>query len=419
MITEQDQQRSAGNMPERLASLIGADGVIKPSLSVEALDARWERIETPIAFELADGKAPESFRLFRAGLNTSVKGTFLFDEEAATSVIALWIERGNDLMMDYEHMSLVKPPIIAPASCKKFTLEVRNGELWAVGCQWTDRARAMLEAGEYRFFSPAFHFDPETGRIYYLINCALTNNPALNAARPLMAASASADDTTPRDPDMALKKMACTGCKATLKAANEEGEGGDDAFCTMCLSTAKEGATGRKILSVLGLSLDMGEPTLLSSVESVARFRTEAMALTGQATLPAALGTLQGWKEKAAERDKFAGQLAELEQVQLAASFTQAVDAKVAAKHLSPAKATEIIAKAKSKDGRFEKDRVELALGFLSAFEAPIASGTEVAQSAAGLAIDAQERAMALKMGKDPEEYAKWKAQAMLSGLIG
>lgn len=408
---------------EQLARMMGPGGAIKPSVDVQALQVGWERDDFVTAFQLADGKAPSEFRIFKAGQNPSTKGTFLFDEEAAASVMALWAERELDLMMDYEHMSLVKPPIIAPASAKKFVPEVRQGELWATQVQWTERARQMLEDGEYRYFSPAFHFDPETGRIYYLINVALTNNPALNAAAPLMAATADGPATpieataTTTEPKT-MKKMSCTGCTATLKAKGDDGEpDGDEMYCTACLSAAKEGASGRKVLNVLGLSLTAGEPAVLTAVEGVAKFRTEAMALTGKDTLPAALGVLTAWKQKAEERDTLVAKLDKLEQEALGTSFEASIKAKVDAKHISPAQAQDFTAKAK-RDGRFDKERVELVTGMLSAFDRPIASGTEVRAPSGSMGISEQERQMCLSRNQDPEEYAKWKAGAIQRGEI-
>ena len=44
----------------------------------------------------------------------------------------------------------------------------------------TDAARAFIQADEYRYISPVFSFDPETGAVLELKSAALTNYPALD-----------------------------------------------------------------------------------------------------------------------------------------------------------------------------------------------------------------------------------------------
>ncbi len=412
--------------PRSVVDLLGEERVIVPSVPVvelprAKLDAGWRRGEMPLEVLLPDGSAPSEIRLFKRGENVSNKGTFLFDDEAGASVIALYLERGLELMADYEHMSLVDPPIVAPASAKSWVPEVRDDGLYATQIKWTDRARAMLEAGEYRFFSPAFRFDPKTMRVHYLINFALTNLPALNELRPLMAAS-SENVTTPAtttEKRIEMKKdMACTGCKASLKAPSDEGKDGDDAYCKACLSAAKEAATGHKILRTLSLSMDAGEVAVLSSVGAIGEFRTDVMKLTGKDTLPAALGVLQGWKEKADERDALSKELADLKYGKLSADFEAAVKAKVDGFFCAPPKAQEILAKAKGADGKYTHDRVEMATAFLSTMETKIASGEQTPAAVGTLQISETERAMALKMGKDPAEYATWKQTQIQAGTI-
>lgn len=161
----------------------------------------------------ADGKrvAPTEFRLFHAGINHTSKGDFLCDDVAAQLVMEAYAadHQSVPLMGDYEHQSLVSPPIKAVASATQWVPEVRrdaNGgpELWATQVQWTDDARRELEAGQYRLYSPAF--TPKDGRIAALINFALTNLPASYEIAPLVAASAA---TPTGDPSMEeeLKKL--------------------------------------------------------------------------------------------------------------------------------------------------------------------------------------------------------------------
>lgn len=141
-----------------------------------------------------DGVAPTELRIFAAGDNPTTKGTFRFTKRSAELVMAENAEYGNDRSADYEHQALAQPPVKAPASAW-YDLELRdtpNGpELWAANIRWTDNARALIEAKEYRYTSPAFYHDAD-GEILGYRNFALTNNPATLNLRPLIAASARA-----------------------------------------------------------------------------------------------------------------------------------------------------------------------------------------------------------------------------------
>lgn len=155
--------------------------------------ARVRRTTTRLSIVLTGDDPPTEFRIFTAGDVESVKGTFRFDEAAATSVMAEYQAHGIDLMVDYDHASLTADIAPDPANAGKaagwFNLEVRDGELWAVNVRWTEAAADALRQKEWRFMSPAFSTDKE-GRITSLLNVAITNLPATRNLTPLMAASA-------------------------------------------------------------------------------------------------------------------------------------------------------------------------------------------------------------------------------------
>ncbi len=135
----------------------------------------------------SDGKPPKEFCIFPFGKFETSKGTFVFDEKAAKSVLGFYKDQGNDLSIDYEHMAVCDPPVIAPAA-GHFNLELRKEGLYAVQVRWTPRAAEMLKNKEYKYFSPAFAIDKESHRITKLLNIALTNIPATKNMAPLVAA---------------------------------------------------------------------------------------------------------------------------------------------------------------------------------------------------------------------------------------
>lgn len=269
---------------------------------------------TASPLDLADDKPPTEFRVFRAGVNTSLKGDFLFDEAAAETVMAAYARHGATLTMDYEHQALADPPIEAPASCYSWVPEVRNGELWATNIKWTPRAHGLIQSREYNRFSPAFLHDPKTMRVRYVLNLALTNVEALDGTEPLMAASA-----TNTAGDRPMKKMQCKACLKALKAPTDDNEG-DEVMCTAC-------GAAPKMLSIVGLKATSTEHELVTELSAIAGFRTQAMTLTGQATILAALGTIEGWKKKADGYDVLAATAETQQATALRAELTSVLDA--------------------------------------------------------------------------------------------
>ena len=154
----------------------------------------------------AGGPAPGRIQLFpmgefsaRDGRPGTLKGvkakawTLTFDDAAA--VIARWRQRETPLVVDYEHQTINaaengKP---APAAGWIESLEAGTDGLYAT-VKWTDAARAFIQADEYRYISPVFTFDPETGAVLELKSAALTNYPALDG---MDAVTARAEDDPP------------------------------------------------------------------------------------------------------------------------------------------------------------------------------------------------------------------------------
>lgn len=146
-----------------------------------------------MALSLTFGDVPPTeFRIFAAGENATSKGTFVFDDQAAEAVMAAYMAHGIDVMLDLEHLSLESPQDsrnFDPDARGWAKLELRNGELWAVNVTWTPDGVQRLTSKTQRYISPAFLFDPDTGRISELLNIAITGNPATHNLEPLVAAS--------------------------------------------------------------------------------------------------------------------------------------------------------------------------------------------------------------------------------------
>lgn len=290
----------------------------------------------PLGNLLAEGaKAPPTeFRILKAGWNETVKGRFLFDEDAGKAVMAQYAVRGLDkIQIDYEHQSSVPPPGGGRAekpAAGWFKPEVRGGELWAVDLNWTTNAARMIApetgAPEYRYFSPILFFNEESRRVSALKNLALTNDPAMNGIEAIVAASALALDATDADEETPMECKACTTLTAQLTAKDAE------------LSAMKEQYNALSArLSSLEEKDKEGKAAMTSLTARHGDLSGKLVALTGQQSEAGALGLLESWKTKAAQTDSL---LAEKESTAIAAltgDMGRILDKAVAEKKLTPA----------------------------------------------------------------------------------
>lgn len=115
------------------------------------------------------------------------------DAALAAHVIGAASARATPFVIDYEHQTLHAEANGEPAPAAGWfkTLEWREGQgLYATDVEWTARARAMIEAGEYRYLSPVFGYAPG-GEVREILMAAITNNPALDGMEALALRAAA------------------------------------------------------------------------------------------------------------------------------------------------------------------------------------------------------------------------------------
>jgi phage I-like protein len=349
----------------------------------------------------ADSKAPTEFRIFRAGVNTSDKGDFIFDEEAARLVMSAFAKKGTALTMDFEHMAAADPPVIAPASASSWVPEVRGGELWATNVHWTDKARQMIEAREYTRISPLFYSDPKTKRVLRILNVALTNVEALDNVQPLVAAAATTTGA------VTMKMLACKTCAKALKAPTDDTDG-DEVMCTAC------GALPRAA-SAIGLRADTAESDVLAALSGLAGFRATVLSLTGKATAHEAIGVISGWRGNDAEITRLRAENERVESERLKAEFNGLLDGAGKDGKLPPAERESLVALA-VRGGSITKEAVELVKANLAARqklvvvegggEGPKPKPTQLT------AVTDADKQVAKLFGHDVKDVEKFKADA-------
>jgi phage I-like protein len=123
-------------------------------------------------------------------------GHWYIDGQVAARLIAKAAALATDLVIDYEHQTLNSAengqPAPAAAWFKGKALEWREGlGLFATQVDWTGTAAAMIAAKEYRYLSPVFSYDKQSGEVLELHHVGLTNSPALDGMNSLPALAAA------------------------------------------------------------------------------------------------------------------------------------------------------------------------------------------------------------------------------------
>lgn len=130
--------------------------------------------------------APEWILLFKAGWNElEQEGEYFVDDLSFGMVLADFIRRGNDIVIDYEHQTLTGQKAPAAGWIKELKWEDGKGILARV--EWTEEAAKYIVKKEYRYFSPVFYVRPSDKRLVALDSVALTNQPKHNHLTPIMA----------------------------------------------------------------------------------------------------------------------------------------------------------------------------------------------------------------------------------------
>lgn len=111
------------------------------------------------------------------------------NESVGTSLVAAVKARATPLVIDYEHQSrhTVNNGQPAPAAGWIESVVYLDGHGLFAAVTWTERAKVFIEAGEYRYISPVFTFDMQSGAVQSLVSAALTNTPALDGMEAVAA----------------------------------------------------------------------------------------------------------------------------------------------------------------------------------------------------------------------------------------
>jgi len=128
----------------------------------------------------------------------STNGSFAVDDEALGLVRAAFDDHGTDLPIDYEHQTLggqyASPNGQAPAAGWIKRIIGQPGVGIFAEIEWTQQAREMLTAKQYRFLSPVAIIRKSDRKLVAIHSAALTNKPAIVGMTPIVNAQHATHD---------------------------------------------------------------------------------------------------------------------------------------------------------------------------------------------------------------------------------
>jgi len=139
---------------------------------------------------LPNDSVPARILLAPWGRVESTGGEFVVDEESAALSVRTFEEHATDLPIDYEHQTLggefASPTGQAPAAGWIKRLAAEPGVGLLADIEWTEQARKMLTAREYRYLSPVAVVRKSDRKLVAIHSAALTNKPAIVGMQPIV-----------------------------------------------------------------------------------------------------------------------------------------------------------------------------------------------------------------------------------------
>ena len=236
-----------------------------------------------LTFEIAPGQGaiqltPAGVFKARDGRPQNLPG-WKMDAGIAAKVIARAAARKTPFVIDYEHQTLAaeKNGQPAPAAGWFKSLEWREGQgLFATDVSWTDKAKAHIDAGEYKFISPVLAFNKQSGDVVQIEMAAVTNNPALDG---MDAVSALATQFFNR-PDAGQDHTGAIQMKSVITALGLAEDANEEAV--LAAVTALKSRADTQETEIADLKTKQADPAKFVPVATVTALQTEVATLTAR-----------------------------------------------------------------------------------------------------------------------------------------
>ena len=169
-----------------------------------------ERPTLALPCEAHDGEL-KTIQLTPAGLIESLKGTFVVSEESGELIVASFNKHRTDMVVDFEHQSaggeFSSPDGTSPAAGWISAIWHERGRGIFASVRWTERARTLIRAKEYKYLSPVVIVRRDDRTVVGIASVALTNTPAIGGMEAVAASTRHLEelelmngDTSPNNP---------------------------------------------------------------------------------------------------------------------------------------------------------------------------------------------------------------------------
>lgn len=307
----------------------------------------------------------------------------------------------RDLVVDYEHQTdyVTDNGQPAPAAGWAKELAVRVDGIWA-RVEWTEKAAAMIRAGEYRFVSPTFNFRKDTREVTRVLRAALTNNPAFE-----LKAVARKEDAM--DPEMLLEK--------TRKALGLKDNASDDEVLDRCSALTTSATALAGVGRALGLKDDADTDAIAAAIErpvAIAAAAIKDLGLGDDADADAVSTAIAAAKPKGAtdsdehvskaDYDDLQKKVATLSSDKAKETATAKVNDAIEAGKIAPSQREWAVDYAARQPVEFDAF-IDKQVPILT----PGTSGAGAGAPKPGDALTADEKAVCAALGQDPEAFKK------------
>jgi len=253
-----------------------------------------------LTVEITD-RTGKSIQLLPAGRFSSIDGRpasvatcsqWVCGPDQAASVVALAAQQSNPMVIDYEHQTLSSQQNGQPAPAAGWfkNLEWREGQgLFATDVEWTPAAARAIADGEYRFISPVFEFNAQTGDVQRMRMAALTNNPGLDG---MQTVALSAFFPSTQEPQMnKLLQALLTALGLDVRASEDQATTALNAHLAKAKSDADQVAalTAQKAndtaqIAALTAAAGKPDPAQYVPIAVVSDLQKQVAALSAQQT---------------------------------------------------------------------------------------------------------------------------------------
>ena len=262
--------------------------------------------------ELKD--APEVIKLLPLGHVRSEKGDFEVDQESFDLMRRRFLERGLDLVIDYEHQTL--KDVQAPAAGWVKDLILQEDAI-AAKVEWTPRAKEYLKNREYRYLSPVVLVRRSDNKAVVMHSGALTNTPAIDHMFAVVNKGSDGEKEGGTGMETLLKKLAALlglpeeASEEDVLKAFEDRIGGGNGEGNTPDQKKKEGSGGETEDGAAGTNLEEEKVVSNKIICSLLGLKAGAPTSEAAAAIMAlksgidstAAGRLRELEEKLAKRD--------------------------------------------------------------------------------------------------------------------